>query len=124
METFHIFVACKQIIKSTVMRHINIKFLKEAEEFLDGIPEQARNKIYYNMIKISGGLIEKDLFKKLEGTEIWEFRTLYGGSAYRLLAFWDKMENSLVVATHGFLKKTQKTPAKEIARAEAIMGDY
>jgi phage-related protein len=29
-----------------------------------------------------------------------------------------------VVATHGFIKKTQKTPAKEIAKAEAIRKEY
>lgn len=32
--------------------------------------------------------------------------------------------NTLVVATHGIIKKTQKTPKKEIARAEAIMKQY
>lgn len=46
------------------------------------------------------------------------------GMAYRLLAFWDKEERSLVVATHGFTKKAQKTPKKEIERAEAIMRWY
>lgn len=44
--------------------------------------------------------------------------------AYRLFAFWDKEENAMVVATHGLIKKTQKTPANEIRKAEAIMKTY
>ena len=30
----------------------------------------------------------------------------------------------LVIATHGIIKKTQKTPSKEIAKAEAIRKEY
>lgn len=43
---------------------------------------------------------------------------------YRLFAFWDTDTQTLVVATHGIIKKTQKTPKKEIALAEAIMKLY
>lgn len=45
---------------------------------------------------------------------------------YRLLAFWDKVReiDTLVIATHGFIKKTQKTPPKEIAKAEEIRKIY
>ena len=65
-----------------------------------------------------------ELFKKLDGTEIWEFRTLYSKTAYRLFAFWDRDINTLVVATHGIVKKTQKTPSKEIEKAETMMKKY
>ena len=44
--------------------------------------------------------------------------------AYRLFAFWDKDKETLVIATHGIIKKTQKTPNKEIAKAEAIRREY
>ena len=83
--------------------------------------------IFYYLCRIdrvAGGERNKELFKKLENSEIWEFRTLYNGIAYRLFAFWDTDMNTLVVATHGIIKKTQKTPKKEIARAEAIMKQY
>jgi phage-related protein len=36
------------------------------------------------------------------------------------LAFWDTDAETLVIATHGFVKKTQKTPRKEINKAEAV----
>ena len=77
----------------------------------------------YNISK-SIVITDNELFKKLEGTEIWEFRTLFNNIKYRLLAFWDTEEDTLVIATHGFIKKTQKTPAKEIAKAEAMRKEY
>ncbi|WP_231390026.1 type II toxin-antitoxin system RelE/ParE family toxin [Sphingobacterium pedocola] len=51
------------------------------------------------------------MFKKLNN-DIWEFRTLYQGLQYRLLAFWDKTFSSetMVISTHGFIKKRSKVP--------------
>ncbi len=67
---------------------------------------------------------DSELFKKITGTDIWEFRTLFNGIAYRLFAFWDKEGETLVVATHGIVKKTQKTPQKEIDKAEALRKEW
>ena len=39
-------------------------------------------------------------------------------------AFLDAEEETLVIATHGIVKKTQKTPLKEIAKAEEIRKEY
>lgn len=66
---------------------------------------------------------DPELFKKLNES-IWEFRTRFNGMAYRLFAFWDKDIRAMVVATHGLVKKTQKTPPGEIRKAEAIMKAY
>lgn len=46
------------------------------------------------------------------------------GIAYRLLAFWDTHEQALIITTHGFIKKTQKTPQKEIEKAERKRKEY
>ena len=62
--------------------------------------------------------------KKLDDSDIWEFRSLYNKIAYRLFAFWDTKEETLVIATHGIIKKTQKTPPKEIVKAEKIRLEY
>lgn len=96
----------------------------EADSFLQSIPEKAREKVRYNIRRIQKGEQSKELFKKLDGTEIWEFRTLFNKIAYRLFAFWDTETETLVIATHGIIKKTQKTPSKEIARAEEIRKLY
>lgn len=100
-----------------------IIYSEEAMEFLQSLPKKASDKIVYNISK-SMLITDNELFKKLDGTDIWEFRTLYNGIKYRLLAFWDTESEALVIATHGFVKKTQKTPAKEIAKAEAIRKEY
>lgn len=93
-----------------------------ALSYLESLPEKVRDKIAYNISK-SRYFIDKELFKKLND-DIWEFRTRYQGMTYRLLAFWDNDTGNLVVATHGFIKKTQKTPESEIARAEALRKEY
>ncbi len=98
--------------------------LEEAKEFLKQLAPEVRKKIAFNIDKVRAGIRSNDLFKKLENTDIWEFRTLYQGKAYRLFAFWDKEQETLVVATHGIIKKTQKTPLKEIAKAELIRQKY
>ena len=101
-----------------------VVLMKEASAFIEKQPLKAQQKIYYNIFKVEEGVMEVEIFKKLENTEIWEFRTLYNGISYRLFAFWDTEQQTLIVATHGIIKKRQKTPKKEIAKAEAIMKQY
>lgn len=96
----------------------------EAHNFIAEQKEEVRVKINANIRRIECGIISQKLFKKLKGLDIWELRTLYSGMAYRILAFWDKQQKSIVIATHGFVKKSEKTPAKEIAKAKAIMNEY
>lgn len=83
-----------------------------------------RKKILQNMDR-SKSHTDPKLFKKLDG-EIWEFRTLYLGFQYRLLAFWDKTNKTktIVFATHGLVKKTSKVDKKEINKAEKIRLQY
>jgi len=102
----------------------NIEFLEEAFEFLRNLDKKHHEKILFNIRKAQ---IEQDpeLFSKLKD-DIWEFRTLYQGLKYRLLAFWDKTdsENTLVVATHGFIKKRSKVPENEIQKAKQLRMKY
>ena len=99
-----------------------VKFLEESKEFLDSLDEKPRGKIFYNIWK-SKILKDDELLKKLDD-EIWEFRTLYNKSAYRLFAFWDETEKSMIIATHGIIKKTDKTPNKEINKAKQLRAEY
>ena len=62
-------------------------------------------------------------FKKMIGTDdIWEIRIQSGNNIFRILGFVEA--NNLVVLNHAFQKKTQKTPKKEIAIAEARKKDH
>jgi phage-related protein len=98
--------------------------LTEAREFLLELDEKSRAKIIFNIDK-ARVKNDKDLFKKLKG-EIWEFRTLFNKTHFRLFAFWDKTNKAetLVFTTHGIIKKTGKTPDKEIEKAENIRLNY
>lgn len=104
--------------------NFEIELLPEAIDFLEKLDNKTREKIYYNLKK-SQLVNDNELLKKLNEF-IWEFRTLYNGKAYRLFSFWDKIDGKekLIVATHGILKKTQKTPSKEIKKAEEIRKQY
>ena len=61
------------------MNKFRTVFLEGARDFILSLPEQARSKVVYNIHKVEGGVQSSDLFKKLEGTNIWEFRTRYNG---------------------------------------------
>ena len=101
-----------------------VELLNQAFEFLEKVDLKPRKKIFQNINRARYN-IDPKLFKKLSG-EIWEFRTLYAGLQYRLLAFWDKTRDveTIVVATHGMVKKTSKVDKKEIDKAERIRQRY
>ena len=102
----------------------DVIFLEQAIEFIEKLDSKTRNKIFYNIDKAK--LInDPKLFKKLKD-EIWEFRTKYNGIQFRLIAFWDKTEKSetLVISTHGMIKKVSKVPKTEIEKAEKLRVEY
>lgn len=100
-------------------RKFDIEHLDAAEDFLRSIDEESRRKIE-RVCKKAGKRIDPKFFKKLTDN-IWEFRINHQGIQFRLLAFWGQSNaRSLVLSTHGFIKKTQKIPKKELRRAEEI----
>jgi len=107
-----------------VIKKFKVRFLGEAKDFLDNLADKPREKIIYNIRKAQITQ-DKELFKKLND-EIWEFRTLYNKTHYRLFAFWDKIDNidTIVISTHGLIKKTDKTPPGDIIKAERLRNLY
>ena len=62
-------------------------------------------------------------FKYIEGSDgIYEVRVEVGNNIYRVFCCFDK--GAVVVLFHGIQKKSQKTPPKEIKRAESIKKEY
>ena len=106
------------------MKFFETIFLDEADNFIQTLDPKTSRKIFYN-VRIAEQTNDPELFKKLTN-EIWEFRTLFLSKKIRILAFWDKSDNNrtLVFATSGFIKKSQKTPSGEIERAENIRRKY
>jgi phage-related protein len=106
------------------VQRFNTIFLEEADEFLEELDVKIKTKILFNIGKAQQ-LNDPKLFKKLT-TEIWEFRTKYENLQYRLFAFWDKRDrqDTLVICTHGMIKKTDKVPPKDIEKAERVRKYY
>ena len=93
------------------------------QEFLDSLPGKVAQKIVWVLTLLEDmDIVPASYFKKLAGTEdIWECRIQFGSNAYRVFCFF---LNNSVVLTHGFVKKSQKTPAREIEKAEAYRRDF
>ena len=101
-----------------------VEFLPEAVEFMESLDQKSQQKIYYNIKK--GQLTnDPELFKKLNDN-IWEFRTFYNKTHFRIFAFWDKsqLQQTLVLSTHGLIKKTDRTPKTDLEKAERIREQY
>ena len=93
------------------------------QEFLDSLPGKAAQKVAWVLNLLEDvQIVPSSYFKKLVGTEeMWECRIQFGSNAYRVFCFF---LNNSVVLTHGFVKKSQKTPAREIEKAEAYRRDF
>jgi phage-related protein len=106
------------------MVKFEVQFLEPAKVFLEDLDEKSRNKVLFNVWK-AREINDPELFKKLSG-EIWEFRTHFNNNQIRFLAFWDKTggNQTLVIVTHGYIKKAQKTPKREIERAVQLRREY
>lgn len=110
------------------MRFFETKFLEEADEFISQLDPKTIKKIFYN-IDLAEQTNDPKLLKKLQN-DIWEFRTNFAGLQIIPktfgIAFWDKSDNkeTLVIATHGFIKKVDKVPTNEIDRAIRLRDKY
>lgn len=93
--------------------------MPEAIEFIDSLDKKTRDKLI-QIIDYAKQTKDPEVFKKLKGTNIWEFRVLFRRMKYRLVAFWDNRKGAYVICTHGIIKKTNKTPQKDIDKAERI----
>lgn len=94
------------------------------QEFLDALPGKVAQKVAWVLRLLEDlDMVPITYFKKLIGTEdIWECRIQYGSNIYRLFCFFES--HSVVILTHGFEKKSMKTPRQEIERAESYRRDY
>lgn len=107
--------------KSTLF--FDVEKLDSLQKFLSSLDQTCQDKIN-KTIDTAKQIVDREIFKKLT-SDIWEFRIRHGGLSYRLLAFKHrKAERSIVVITHGFIKKTNKVPEKELMRAIAIHSNY
>ncbi|MBK7217234.1 MAG: type II toxin-antitoxin system RelE/ParE family toxin [Candidatus Promineofilum sp.] len=108
----------------TIVFYRTARGASPVKEFLDSLNGKQAQKVVW-VLRLIEELpqIPAQYFKKMDGTsDLWEVRIQAGNDAFRLLGFFDG--GKLVVLTNGFAKKTQKTPARELALAEQRKRDY
>ena len=94
------------------------------EEFLNKQTIKVQNKIF-KIIEAIETLerVPSNYLKHLTGTNgLYEARIQLGSNIWRVFCFFDG--DQLVILLNGFQKKAQKTPRKEIERAERLMKEY
>jgi len=92
-------------------------------EFLDSLSGKAAQKVTWVLKLIEETqIVSKEYFKKLTPYDIWEVRISLSGNKYRILSFI--YNDTKLILTHGFIKKTQKTPKNEIDKAITYRKDY
>ena len=110
------------------MRSINFYKTENGKEpvrkYLDSLQSKQAQRVAWVFELIEElERVPKQYFKKLKGTDdIWEIRAQYGNDIFRILSFFDGQ--NIIIAAHGFTKKTQKTPPKEIETAERRKTDH
>ncbi len=92
------------------------------KELADSKSKDSRIKLtkireYIKALSINGTLLPENYVKHLDG-EIWELRPL------RDRILFAAVQGRRFVLLHSFMKQTQKTPAREIARAKRALEDF
>ena len=96
---------------------------KPAKEFIDSLDEGLQAKMLRAIDRLMdyGPLLRRPYSAPL-GDGIFELRAQFGSDISRVLYFF--IVNGCAVLTHGFIKKTQKTPPEEIERARRYRAEY
>lgn len=108
---------------------MDVEFYKTAAgrevvaEFLDTLPPKDMAKVFrgIDLLAEFAPDLHEPYTKHIDGP-IWELRSKFSSNIYRIFYFiW--RDNKLVLL-HGFTKKTQKTPPREIQTAKTHCADY
>lgn len=94
-------------------------------EFLENLPQKDQQKLLtvIRAIENQGLLVSQRMewVKKID-SELFEIRSKVSSNIQRALYF--HVVGNRYVITHGFTKKTQKTPEKEISHARKMMKEF
>src|SRR5690606_30341454 len=102
--------------------NFNVILSEETIKFINSLDYKVQKKITYHIQK-SREVNDPRLLKKISD-DIWEFRTRSGNQQIRLMAFWDLNKVSLIICSHGFVKKSSKVPKSEIEKAMKFRHRY
>lgn len=96
---------------------------RPAEQFLDTLDIKMRNKMLMTLkvLQEKGNLLREPYSKPLDDG-IYEARAIVGSNITRVIYFF--YHGGRIILTNGFIKKTPKTPRREIDRAKAYRNDF
>ena len=93
------------------------------EEYLNSLSPKLRAKTLRSIMLLEEFGCELRMpYSRLIGEGIFELRSIVGSNVTRVLYFF--IENNTAILTHGFNKKTQKAPTKEVKKAILYRRDY
>ena len=96
---------------------------KPAKEFLESLDKKMRAKMYREIdLLVENGSELRMPHSRSLGEGIFELRAVLGSDISRTLYFF--MSGDKAILTNGFIKKTRKTPGKEIQLAKQYRKDY
>lgn len=109
--------------KWQVIYYISLSGNNPIDDFLDGLSENQQSKLIriFHYIKEYGLQSVIPHVKKLSGTPFWEIRILGRDNIRTIYAV---PEQKQVLILHGFVKKSPKTPTKEIGIALNRFTEY
>ena len=104
-------------------RNISV-YKKHFWDFYNAQTKDVQDKIDWVIGLVRGlRVVPKKYFDHLTGTDgLFEIRVQVRSNIYRIFCFFDK--GNLVILLTGFQKKSQKTPRKEIRKAEMLKQEY
>lgn len=101
-----------------------VKFVNEDlfETFLSSLDRKLRAKILIRLenVENTGFFLSVDHLED----EIYEFRVRHGSNIARILWAYERDRRKVTIITHGFIKKTQKTPRSEIDKAKRLLNEF
>ncbi|MBM7839433.1 phage-related protein [Alkalihalobacillus xiaoxiensis] len=96
---------------------------KPVVDYIDTLKDKEQAKVdhVFNLIRKNGTRTGMPYIRHLDDG-IWEIRIAHSSNIFRVTLF--HFEGNELILLHGFTKKTQKTPPKEIKRAKAYREDF
>lgn len=93
------------------------------KEFLDQVDHKTYARFQWSLeqVKLRNVQAREPLVRHIEG-KIWELREESNTNIYRILYFF--FRNRRIVLLHGFAKKTQKLPRRELETARKRLARF
>lgn len=93
------------------------------DDLLDSLPPKLSAKAHHDLgaLREQAGMLHEPHSKSM-GKGLFELRIRQGNDIVR--AFYFFFVGRTIIVTNGFVKKTQKTPRREIMRALAYKADW